>query len=106
MVKKQAKVIWNDEAKYALKNIYDYISKRESAAVAKKVRNEIARSARDLKVFPEKFVEDPYLKDEPGNYRFKVIWSYKIIYEINYDAIQILDVFHTSRDPENIRTHK
>jgi plasmid stabilization system protein ParE len=106
MVKKELKIIWNDEAKYALKKIYDYIRKRESVAVAKKVRNEIARSAKDLNVFPEKFVEDPYLKDEPGNYRFKVIWSYKIIYEITPDSIQILDVFHTSRDPGNISAHK
>ena len=72
----------------------------------KKVRNEIARSAKDLNVFPEKFVEDPYLKDEPGNYRFKVFWSYKIVYEITPEAIQILDIFHTTRDPGNISTHK
>lgn len=100
---------WNNgkkEATYSLKNIYDHIRKRESVEVAKQVRNEIVRSAKDLNVFPEKFVEDPYLKDEPGNYRFKVIWSYKIIYEITPEAIQVLDVFHTSRDPGNISTHK
>ncbi len=106
MVKKQLKIIWNDEAKYALRNIYDYIRERESVAAAKKVRNEIVKSAKDLNVFPEKFAEDPYLKHEPGNYRFKVIWSYKIIYEVTPESIQILDVFHTSRDPGNISTHK
>jgi plasmid stabilization system protein ParE len=106
MVKKRAKIIWNDDAKYALKNIYEYIRKRESVAVAKKVRNEIVKSAKDLNAFPEKFVEDPFLKDEPGNYRFKVIWSYKIIYEITTDAILVLDIFHTSRDPGGITTHK
>ena len=36
MVKKELKVIWSDEAKYALKNIYEYIRKRESVEVAKK----------------------------------------------------------------------
>jgi len=106
MVKKKLKVVWNDEAKYALKNIYNYIKKRESAERAKKVRNEIAASAKDLNVFPEKFIEDPYLKDEPGNYRFKVIWSYKIIYEVTPESILVLDVFHTSRDPLNISAHK
>lgn len=82
MVKKKLKIIWNDEAKYALKSIYNYIKKRESEDRARKVRSEIAASAQNLNIFPEKFVEDPYLEDELGNYRFKVIWSYKIIYEI------------------------
>lgn len=106
MVKKKLKVVWNDEAKYALRNIYNYIKQRESVERAKKVRNEIAASAKNLNVFPEKFVEDPYLKDESGNYRFKVIWSYKIIYEVTPEAIMVLDVFHTSRDSINISTHK
>lgn len=106
MVKKKLKVVWNDEAKYALKNIYDYIKQRESTERAKKVRKEITASAKNLNVFPEKFAEDPYLKDEPGNYRFKIIWSYKIIYEVTAEAVLVLDIFHTSRDPSNISAHK
>ena len=106
MVKKKLKVIWNNEAKYALRNIYNYIKKRESAETAKKVRDEIVASAKNLNVFPKKFAEDPYLKDEPGNYRFKVIWSYKIIYEVTPEVIMVLDVFHTSRDPGNSSTQK
>lgn len=106
MVKKQLKIVWNNEAKYALRNIYNYIKKRESTERAKKVRNEIAESAKSLNFFPEKFVEDPYLKDEPGNYRFKVIWSYKIVYEVTPEAITVLDVFHTSRDPSNMSANK
>jgi plasmid stabilization system protein ParE len=106
MVKKQVKVVLNNEAKYGLRNIYNYIKKRESVEKAKKVRNEIAESAKSLNVFPEKFVEDPYLKDEPGNYRFKVIWSYKVIYEITPEMVIVLDVFHTSRDPGNMSANK
>ncbi|UXX80055.1 type II toxin-antitoxin system RelE/ParE family toxin [Reichenbachiella carrageenanivorans] len=106
MVKKKFKVVWNDDAKYALKNIYHYIKERESIERAKKVRNEIAASAKSLNVFPEKFVEDPYLKEEPGNFRFKVIWSYKIIYEVTSEAIMVLDIFHTSRNPDRISANK
>ena len=106
MVENKLRTVWNNEAKYALKNIYNYIKKKESAERAKKVRDEIVGSAKDLNVFPAKFVEDPYLKDELGNYRFKVIWSYKIIYEVTPDKIIVLDVFHTSRDPSNISTNK
>ncbi len=103
---KKLKVIWNNEAKYALRNIFNYIKERDSAEAAKKVRDEIVTSAKNLNVFPEKFAEDPYLKDEPGNYRFKVIWSYKIIYEVTPESIIVLDIFHSSRDPGNISSHK
>lgn len=106
MVKKRLKVVWDIEAKLALRSIYNHIKKRESVERAKKVRDEIVASAKNLNVFPEKFAEDPYLKQEPGNYRFKVIWSYKIIYEVTPEVIMVLDVFHTSRDPGNISTNK
>ena len=52
-------------------------------------------------IFPEKFEKEPVLKDEPGNYRYKVVWSYKIIYEVTTEAIYILDIFHTSRNPSH-----
>lgn len=106
MVKKKVGIIWDDEAKRSLRSIYNYIKKRESAEVAKKVRNEIAAHAKSLNNFPEKFEDEPNLKDEPGNHRYKVIWSYKIIYEVTKEAIYILDVFHTSRDPSNIKRRK
>ncbi len=41
MVKKRMKIIWDDEAKKSLRNIYNYIKGRESIDVAKRVRNEI-----------------------------------------------------------------
>lgn len=103
MVKKKLGIIWDDEAKKSLRSIYHYIKKRESIEVAKKVRNEIVAQSKSLSDFPEKFEEEPNLKDEPGNYCYKVIWSYKIIYEITSKAILILDIFHTSRDPLNIK---
>lgn len=55
---------------------------------------------------PHKFSTDENLKDEPGDYRFKAIWSYKIIYETTDDTVVILDVFHTSREPKNITNLK
>ena len=103
MVKKKLKIIWDDEAKYSLRSIYNYIKKRESVERAKKVRAEIVASAKSLNNFPEKFEEEPALRDEPENYRYKVIWSYKIIYEVAEEATYIVDVFHTSRNPSNIK---
>lgn len=106
MVKKKLDIIWDDEAKKSLRGIYNQIKSRESIEVAKKVRNEVITGTKSLCDFPEKFEEEQNLKNEPGNYRYKVIWSYKIIYEITNKAILILDVFHTSRDPSNIKTKK
>lgn len=106
MVKKHYKVIWDDEAKASLRSIYNYIKKRESIEQARKVRDEIKDLAKSLGFIPHKYSEDPFLKDEPGDNRFKVIWSYKLVYEIAEDAVIILDVFHTSRDPQNLKNLK
>jgi plasmid stabilization system protein ParE len=106
VVKKKLKIIWDNEAKKSLRSIFNYITKRQSIEVAQKVRNEIASQAKTLNDFPEKFEEEHHLKDESGNHRYKVIWSYKIIYEITKKAIYILDVYHTSREPSNISKKK
>jgi len=102
MVKKKLKILWDDEAKKSLRSIYEYIKKRESVTVAKRVRTGIINQAKSLASFPEKFAAEPYLETIPGNFRYKVIWSYKIIYEITSGTIYVLDIFHTSRDPSNI----
>ena len=106
MVKQKLDILWDDEAQKSLRSIYSYITKRESIDVATKVRNEIVARSKSLSDCPEKFEEEPNLKNEPGNYLYKVIWSYIIIYEISSKAILILDIFHTSRDPSNIKKRK
>ncbi|UII19595.1 type II toxin-antitoxin system RelE/ParE family toxin [Fulvivirga ligni] len=105
MNQKKLKIIWDDEAKFALRHIYKYLKKRESADVARKVRNKIVSGVKKLNVFPEKFEQEPVLLQELGNYRYKVIWSYKIIYEVTKEAVYIVDIFHTSRNPSNIKGH-
>lgn len=103
MVKRKLKIIWDNEAKKSLQNIYNYIKGRESIEAAKKVRNKIFTQAKTLQDFPEKFEREHHLEDEVGNFRYKVIWSYKIIYEVTEESIFILDIFHTSRDPSEIK---
>ncbi len=103
MVKKRLKIIWDDESKRSLKSIFEYIKNRESIRAATKVRSEIIKQTKTLNRLPEKFEKEPILKNEDGNFRYKLVWNYKIIYEIAQDSIYILDVFHTSRDPSNLR---
>ena len=106
MVKRNYKVIWEDQAKASLHSIYNYIKKWESIDQARKVTNEIRDLAKSLGFMPHKYVEDPFLKDEPGDIRFKVTWSYKLIYETTKEVVIILDVYHTSRDPQNLKRAK
>jgi len=106
MVKKRYKVIWDDEAKASLRSIYNTIKKRESIEQARKVREGIRDEVKNIGFIPHKFAEDPFLKDEPGDNRYKVKWSYKIIYEVTEESVTILDIFHTSRDPANLKNLK
>ena len=82
MVKRNYKVIWDDEAKASLRKISNYIKNRESIDQAIKVRDAIKNLARNMGFIPHKFTKDPFLDGEPGDNRFKVIWSYKIVYEV------------------------
>ena len=106
MVKQRFPVIWEDEAKNSLRRIYNYIKNRESVIQAKKVRNAIKELAGSLGFLPRKFAKDPFLEKESGEFRFKAIWSSKIVYEITESEVIILDIFHTSRNPKEIKQKK
>jgi len=100
--KKKLPILWDKKAKANLDDIYEHISK-DSIPAARKVKKELIRLARGLNDFPEKYSVEPYLADEPENYRSVAKWSYKIIYEVTEDSIIIADVFQTSQHPGKIR---
>ena len=59
MVKKKGlRIIWDDEAKKSLRSIYEFIKTREAGSVAKRVRNTIAKQAKDLSLLPEKLLKN------------------------------------------------
>ena len=101
-MRKKLPVIWADEARKSLKEIYQYI-KKDSPQNAKKVRKELLRLAGSLNDFPEKYPREPFLDDEPENFRSVTKWSWKIIYEVTDSAIIILMIFHTSQNPDKIK---
>ncbi len=100
--KKKLPIRWDRQAKENLDQIYTYISK-DSIAAARKVKKELVKLVQSLNDFPEKFSVEPYLADEPENYRSVSKWSYKIIYEITEEYIIVVDVFHTSQHPSKIK---
>ncbi|HEC42486.1 MAG TPA: type II toxin-antitoxin system RelE/ParE family toxin [Bacteroides sp.] len=103
MVKKHYKVVWQDEARASLRKIYNYIKKRESKEQATRVRSEIKKQGDSLGFMPRKYTRDPFLEKYRRDIRFKAIWSYKLVYEVTEEAVVILDVIHTSRNPENMK---
>jgi plasmid stabilization system protein ParE len=106
VVKRQYKVVWEDDAKATLRGIYNYIKKHGSLEQAKKVRTQIKQEGDSLGFIPHKYIKEPILKSTSRDIRFKVIWSYKLIYEVFEKQVIILDIIHTSRDPQVLKSVK
>ena len=66
---KKKKVIWSYNAQDSLKGYYDHIK------------------------------QDEYYPNNSGNIRKFFRWSYRIIYQVNEDTIDILNVLHSSQEP-------
>jgi plasmid stabilization system protein ParE len=100
--KKKLPIRWDRLAKENLDQIFDFIAV-DSVTAARKVKKELIKLAHSLNDFPDKFSAEPYLKDEPENFRLVSKWSYKLIYEVTEEYIIIVDVFHTSQHPSKIK---
>ncbi len=86
----------------ALKDHYDWI-KLDAKGAADSVRREIIRSTKELVINPDKHQLDEYYPSNPGNIRRFFRWSYRIIFQVHEDHIAILNVIHTSQEPNNDR---
>ena len=88
------RIIWSETASMRANEILDYIAKdsvNESKKWIKKVLTEVDR----LEIFPEFGRVVPNFNDE---YLREIIFgSYRIIYELKKDAIEILTVWHSRR---------
>ena len=88
-------VKWSRPARMDLKQIHDYIAK-DSRYYAKKVVQTIVEKTEELMVFPEIGRIVPEI-DDP-NIRELFVYSYRLIYEITPNEIEILSVIHGRRD--------
>ena len=88
-------VEWTGPAKQDLKLIHDYIS-RDSKFYAQKVSFEIVEKSEKLNIFPEIGRIVPEIGDP--KIRELIIYSYRLIYEIFPDKIEILALIHGKRD--------
>jgi addiction module RelE/StbE family toxin len=88
-------VIWSMPARNDLKQIYDYIAK-DSRYYATNVVENVISKAENLDEFPEIGRVVPEIGDK--NVRELIIYSYRLIYELVSNDVQILAIIHGKRD--------
>lgn len=88
-------VIWSIPAKQDLKEIYDYIA-RDSKYYAEKVSQGIVEKSELLHKFPKIGRVVPEIGE--ANIREVIVYSYRLIYEVSSDKIEILTLIHCKQD--------
>jgi plasmid stabilization system protein ParE len=88
-------VIWSLPSKKDLEQIFDYIAK-DSKYYAKSVASRIIEKTDQLSEFQEMGRVVPEI-DDP-NIRELIVYSYRLIYEISPERIEILAIIHGRRD--------
>ena len=96
-------VEWTVPAKQDLKSIHDYIA-RDSRLYAKKVSLELVEKTEKLNIFPEIGRIVPEIGDP--KIRELIIYSYRLIYEIYPDRIEILALIHGKRNFSKINLER
>ena len=88
-------VKWTSPAKMDLKKIYDYIAE-DSKYYARQVAQDIVEKTEGLNDFPEIGRIVPEINDK--KIRELIIYSYRLIYEVKNDDVDILAIIHGKRD--------
>ncbi len=94
---KKPTIIWSDQARLAVKTIFEYY-KSLSIQGANKVRSEIIQCPKNI-VFSKQFQID----DINLEYRRIIVRDFKVLYKEVDKAIQIFDVVSTKESPEKLK---
>ena len=97
------KVIWTKRALGQFERAIKYIKEEPGVYYAKIVVEKILVSTALLESSPKMGKVEPLLQHKKSEYRFIIVWSYKIIYRVASDRVVISRVFHTSRNPNKLR---
>jgi toxin ParE1/3/4 len=95
-------VIWSQEARKSLSEIYNYIFE-DSPQNAEKVLNKIIDLAESLQDERYEYSIDPIINKE--KFRHISIWSYKIIYDRTNNGVLILDIFNGKQNPAKLKKY-
>jgi len=88
-------VNWSKPAKFDLKQIHDYIV-RDSKFYAKKISLEIVEKSEKLNLFPDVGRIVPEMGDP--RIRELLIYSYRLIYEVFPEKVEVLALIHSKRN--------
>ncbi len=97
------KVIWTKKAFGQLERAIKYIREEQGISYAETVLNKILQTTELLEHSPQMGTVEPLLLHKKSEYRFLVVWSYKIIYRTTKEKAVISRVFHTSRNPKRLK---
>jgi plasmid stabilization system protein ParE len=95
-------VIWSQEAKKSLSEIYNYIFE-DSPQNEEKVLNKIIDVAESLQNECYEYSIDPIINKE--KFRHISIWSYKIIYKRTKNEVLILDILNEKQNPIKLKKY-
>ena len=97
-------VILTEFAEERLEEITNYLLENASYDVAHKVVNGMLDAIEKLAKLPNANPKELAICNEQIIYRRILKWSYKIIYTVVEDEIQVIvvDIRHTSEDPKKI----
>ena len=98
-----AEVIWTKKAYGQFERAIKYIEQEQGSSYAQTVLTKVLSTTNLLSTSPKMGTIEPLLEHKKFEYRFFVIWSYKIIYRTTPNKAIISRVFHTSRSPEKLR---
>ena len=102
----EIKILWTNESRNRLKEIFDYFALNASENRALKLVNEILSST-DIRIKnPEIGQKEKLLKNRKNIYRYLVCEKYKIIYCQHDNAIYIATVFDTRQNPKRLKEIK
>ena len=83
------KVIWTKRAFSQLERAIKYIKEEQGVAYAQIVLTKTLEKTRLLEITPKIGQSEPLLKHKKSEYRYIIVWSYKIIYRLDKDKVVI-----------------
>jgi len=99
-----AQVKWTKKAADQLERATRYIKEEHGSTYAEIVLSRILRSTSFLASHPGMGSKEPLLAHKKHEYRYLVVWSYKVIYKVAKNGnVTIASVFHTSRNPSKLK---
>lgn len=98
-------VIITEKAEKSLQKIVEYLLDNVSFNTAEKVRKGILKSIYSLAKRPESNSPAKDLNDQEIVYRRILKWSYRIVYRVIEDKLEVLvvQIHHAKDDPEKIK---